>query len=164
MADTDQGLNFQTGFSMLAKISKIAGVVLVSLLVIAISVLATVFAANYFKGNTLEFKDMFSLDAFKLNRSTKKLNYDLFAGHSFCEDAIRKRVNGRIISLTSDDRAAKVNNYARTNILTFKANIVSDDTEYKSEQHSTREFNIKCSTSIDTNKVVNVNIAPVDEL
>jgi hypothetical protein len=151
---------------MLAKIPKTARVLLISLLVVAISVLATVFVANYFKGNQIEFKDIFSLDAFKLDRSSgsKKRNYDLFAGHSFCEDAIRKRIKDRIISLTSDDRAAKVNQYARTNILTFKADIVPGDIKYRSEQHSTREFNIKCSTSIDTNNVVNITVTPVDEL
>ena len=149
---------------MLAKLPKALMMSLIAILVISLSIIATLFAANYMRDNNMTLSNMFSLKTFSSNKTTKKKNYDLFAGHSFCEDAIRGKVEGKIISLTSDDRAAKINTYANTNILTFKANIARVNERFLSEQHSTREYDIKCSTSINTNTVVNLSILPVEDL
>jgi len=148
---------------MLAKLPKALMMSLIAILVISLSIIATLFAANYMRDNNMTLSNMFSLKTFSSNKTTKKKNYDLFAGHSFCEDAIRGKVEGKIISLTSDDRAAKINTYANTNILTFKANIARVNERFLSEQHSTREYDIKCSTSINTNTVVNLSILPVGD-
>ena len=148
---------------MLAKLPKALMMILIAILVISLSIIATLFAANYMRDNNMTLSNMFSLKTFSSNKTTKKKNYDLFAGHSFCEDAIRGKVEGKIISLTSDDRAAKINTYANTNILTFKANIARVNERFLSEQHSTREYDIKCSTSINTNTVVNLSILPVGD-
>jgi len=146
---------------MLAKFPKALIMTLIAILVISLSIIATLFAANYMRDNNMTLSNMFSLKTFSSDKTTIKKNHDLFAGHSFCEDAIRGKVEGKIISLTSDDRAAKINTYTNTNILTFKANIARVNEPFLSEQHSTREYDIKCSTSINTNTVVNLSILPV---
>ena len=147
----------------LAKVPKMLAFTLLTALIMVLSILATVFAANYLRGYTLSFGDLLSLNAFRLDREGPSKHYDLFAGHSFCEQAIRKKVDGRIVSLTSDDRAAKVNSYANTNVLIFKADIVPLNTKFRSEHLSTRQYDIKCATSIASNKVVNLTIQPVEE-
>jgi len=149
---------------MLAKIPKALMMTFIAILVISLSIIATLFAANYMRDNNMTLSSMFSLEAFSSGKVINKKSYDLFAGHSFCEDAIRGKVDGKIISLTSDDRAAKINTYTNTNILTFKANIARVNEQFLSEQHSTREYDIKCSTSIDTNAVVNLSITPAEDL
>jgi len=149
---------------MLAKLPKALMMTFIAILVISLSIIATLFAANYMRDNNMTLGSMFSLEVFSSDKAIMKKTYDLFAGHSFCEDAIRGKVDGKIISLTSDDRAAKVNTYTNTNILTFKASIARVNEQFLSEQHSTREYDIKCSTSIETNTVVNLSILPVEDL
>ena len=146
---------------MLATFIKVSKIVLIAITVIMVSVSITVFTSHYLGSTALSFSDIFPVEALRLKESARPVKYDLFDGHNFCEEAIRDRVKGKIITLTSDDRAAKVNTYTNTNILAFTASIVPDDEEFLSEQLSTREFSIKCATSIDTNNVVRLNIVPV---
>jgi len=148
---------------MLTKLIKVSKIILIAIAVVVASVSITVFTSRYMGNTALSFSDLLPIEALRSKNSARPVKYDLFDGHTFCEEAIRDRVKGKIISLTSDDRTARVNTYTKTNILVFKASVVPDDKEFLSEQLSTREFSIKCATSIDTNKVVRLNILPISK-
>ena len=147
---------------MQAKSSKMFVVIFIAVIVVPLSILAAVFAANYIRGNSMALSDMLPFETSRVKSAARKQSFDLFAGYSSCENAIREKAEGKVISLTSDDRAAKVNTYTNTNILTFKANIVPPNERFLSEQHSTREYDIKCATSISSNAVVNLNMSLAD--
>jgi hypothetical protein len=90
--------------------------------------------------------------------------YGLFAGHGVCEQAIKDAVQGKLITLESEDRAAKYNAYDDSNVLTFNAEIKPDKQRFLSEQRSTYKIMYRCHTSSVDNRLLKLSQLVVDEL
>ncbi len=82
---------------------------------------------------------------------------DVFAGHDVCIKAIHKNANGKVISLTSDDRSARYQGYNDSNQITFVAEVQPPDRPFLSEQRSTVRVFFRCSTSAKTNKLLTLS-------
>jgi hypothetical protein len=81
----------------------------------------------------------------------------LFAGHDTCVKAIHKNANGKVITLTSDDRTAKYQGYNDSNQITFIAEVQPADRPFLSEQRSTVHVSFRCTTSAKTNKLLSLS-------
>ncbi|AFU98378.1 hypothetical protein [Simiduia agarivorans] len=89
--------------------------------------------------------------------------FDTFAGHGVCEAAIYANMEGKIVTLQMDERAAIYNDFERTNTLLFTADVVPADERFLSEHRSTIPMQAQCVTSADNNKLVTLVIAPADQ-
>jgi len=89
--------------------------------------------------------------------------YSLFAGHGVCQEAIKKAAPGQVITLESDDRAAKYNAYDDSNVLTFEAEIKPDKLRYLSELRSTYKIVYRCHTSTVDNRLLKLSQIVIDE-
>ena len=89
--------------------------------------------------------------------------FDLFSGHDVCKAAIYKAAPGTIITLQSDDRAAKYNAYDDSNVLTFEAEINPSGVRFLSQQRSTYKIMYRCYTSSVDNKVLKLSHLAIDE-
>lgn len=89
--------------------------------------------------------------------------YSLFAGHGVCEEAINKAAPGKVITLQSDDRAAKYNAYDDSNVLTFEAEVKPNNLRFLSEQHSTYKIVYRCHTSSIDNQLIKLSQLVIDE-
>ncbi|GAA5315577.1 MAG: hypothetical protein AseanaTS_07820 [Candidatus Pelagadaptatus aseana] len=81
----------------------------------------------------------------------------LFAGHDICIEAIHKNANGKVITLTSDDRTAKYQGYNDSNQITFIAEVQPPNRPFLSEQRSTVHVSFRCTTSAKTNKLLSLS-------
>lgn len=130
-----------------------------AILLVLISIGATVLLAKHFRAG------------FNSGDSTKRAlgivesrpKFNQFAGHGICEKNIYEEMEGKIISLNLDQRAAIYNDYERTNTLIFSADVVPPEQRFLSEQHSTKQMHVQCVTSADTNELVTLVIAPADQ-
>lgn len=89
--------------------------------------------------------------------------YSLFAGHGVCEQAIYEAAPGKVITLESDDRAAKYNAYDDSNVLTFEAEVKPDKLRFLSEQRSTYKIVYRCHTSSIDNRLIKLSQLVIDE-
>ncbi|BFM11003.1 hypothetical protein R50072_11560 [Simiduia litorea] len=130
-----------------------------AVMLVLMSITATVLIAKHFRA---EFT---SGDSTKraLGIVENRPKFDLFAGHGLCEKATYQQMEGKIISLNMDQRAAIYNDYERTNTLIFTADVVLPEQRFLSEQHSTKKMHVQCVTSADTNKLTTLVIAPADQ-
>jgi len=89
--------------------------------------------------------------------------YSLFSGHGVCEKAIHEAAPGKVITLQSDDRAAKYNAYDDSNVLTFEAEVKPNNLRFLSEQRSTYKVVYRCHTSSIDNRLIKLSQLVVDE-
>jgi len=89
--------------------------------------------------------------------------YSLFSGHGVCQQAIKEAAPGEVITLASDDRAAKYNAYDDSNVLTFEAEIKPDKLRFLSEQRSTYKIVYRCHTSSIDNRLLKLSQLVIDE-
>lgn len=130
-----------------------------AVLLVLFSVAATLFVARQYRASQEE--------AASLKRALgivdKRPKYDTFAGHSICKDAIYANMEGKIITLQMDERAAIYNEFERTNTLLFTADVVLPEERFLSERRSTIPMQAQCVTSADNNTLVTLVIAPADQ-
>lgn len=95
----------------------------------------------------------------ELNTSGEKVRppLDVFSGHDICVKAIHKNANGKVISLTSDDRSARYQSYNDSNQISFVAEVQPPNRPFLSEQRSTVRVFFRCNTSARTNKLLNLS-------
>lgn len=74
-----------------------------------------------------------------------------------CVKAIHRNANGKVISVTSDDRTAIYRGYNDSNQITFRAEVQPPDRPFLSEQRSTVSVIFRCTTSAKTNELINLS-------
>ena len=128
------------------------------LIVVAIIILLALASGTaYF---FLDFKgDSESVDAI----SKRPRRFNVFDGFSLCEQAIRDSVSGKLISLESDDRAAKYDYRDNMNLLFFNAVYRPGVGLWGGGHGAETGAFIRCDVSAETNQVEAVRIRPGEE-
>lgn len=93
---------------------------------------------------------------------TSRAKFDAFAGSEVCRAAIRSQIPGKIISLHMDSRAARYDEFEKTNTLLFLVDAVPEGQNFLSEQASTKAMHAQCITSAQDNRLINLIVAPAD--
>ena len=90
--------------------------------------------------------------------------FGAFAGTDLCQTTIKNKVQGKIITLYLDTRSARYDDYERTNTLLYILDVLPEDKPFLSEQLSTISLQAQCITSADDNHLVNLVVAPAEEM
>ena len=95
--------------------------------------------------------------------SQKPRRFDVFDGFSLCEQAIRRSLQGHVVSLDSDDRAAKYDPRSNMNQLFFAAAYRPKSGLFGSASQQEKQIYVRCDVSAENNEVEAVRIRPAEE-
>lgn len=85
--------------------------------------------------------------------SSSSRRFDLYEGFSLCEDAIRVSIGGKVVTLDTDDRAAKYDPGSNTNRLFFVAVYQKKTGLIGTSFDPEEKVFIRCDVSAKTNRV-----------
>ncbi|MAZ88045.1 MAG: hypothetical protein CL693_10390 [Cellvibrionaceae bacterium] len=82
--------------------------------------------------------------------------YDLFESYDECEADVKKAVVGHVVSLVSDDRAARYDESSNTNKLFFLADVAAEDSTGVHLEQGISQIFARCDVSAETNRIEGV--------
>lgn len=95
--------------------------------------------------------------------SGKPRRFDVFDGYGLCETAIKKSLDGKVLFVESDDRAARYDYRSNMNQIFFLSSYLPETGLFGSLSDTEKEVFIRCDVSAETNVVEAVRIRPGDE-
>ncbi len=82
--------------------------------------------------------------------------YDLFESYDECESAVKQAVVGHVVSMVSDDRAARYDESSNVNKLFFLADVAAEDSTGVHLEQGVRQIFARCDVSAETNRIEGV--------
>ncbi len=79
--------------------------------------------------------------------------FDLFERYDECEKAVRRAVSDHVVSLISDDRAARYDERSNINKLFFLADVAGEDSAGVHLERGVRQIFARCDVSAETGRI-----------
>lgn len=86
--------------------------------------------------------------------------FNTFSAFTDCETAIKKNLGGKVLSVESDDRAAKYDYRENLNLLFFKAVYRPEKSFFGGIDYREKEVFVRCDASAETNEIVALRVRP----
>ncbi len=89
--------------------------------------------------------------------------FDVFESYNQCEKAVRDSVNGKVIAIEGDDRAAQYHSATNLNRLFFAVDFSEDQGMFGYSGGKLKRLYARCEVSAETNRIEAVKLRPANE-
>jgi hypothetical protein len=89
--------------------------------------------------------------------------FDVFDGYNQCKKMVRESVNGKVISIESDDRAAQYNRAGNLNMLFFAVDYSEKQGMFGYSGGQLKRLYARCEVSAGSNRIEAIKLRPADE-